>query len=195
MRLFFKKTKVLPNDLSDDELVLLYQNNYDLEVVSSLFKRYQHLIIASALRYSDNAENAEDSAMEIFEVLAADLKSTQVSNFSAWLYSVTKNHCLKKIRKEKREQNIIEHQAIFMENTIEMDHCNEVLNDSNIEALKAAINELKEDQRKCIVLFYLEKKSYKEIAIETEYSEKSIKSYIQNGKRKLKIILTKDDEK
>ena len=56
-------------------------------------------------------------------------------------------------------------------------------------ALENAINELKDEQKKCIDLFYLKEKSYVEISEITGFAINEVKSYIQNGKRNLKIKL------
>jgi RNA polymerase sigma-70 factor (ECF subfamily) len=41
-------------------------------------------------------------------------------------------------------------------------------------------------------MFYLEKKTYQQIMEEKGYSFMQVKSYIQNGKRKLRVILDKN---
>ena len=63
------------------------------------------------------------------------------------------------------------------------------------EALHDCINKLSLQQRDCVDLFYLKKKSYREIALLMKYDEQSVKSYIQNGKRNLKICLELKDER
>ena len=60
--------------------------------------------------------------------------------------------------------------------------------------LEKAIEELNEDQKKCIELFYLKEKSYNEIVDITGYTLNEVKSFIQNGKRNLKIKLEKNSE-
>jgi RNA polymerase sigma-70 factor (ECF subfamily) len=60
--------------------------------------------------------------------------------------------------------------------------------------LKDSIDELKEDQRTCIELFYLKECSYQEIALVTGFSLNEVKSHIQNGKRNLKNIITHKNE-
>ena len=55
--------------------------------------------------------------------------------------------------------------------------------------MKECLPKLKENQRVCVELFYLKNKSYQEIANETEFSLNEIKSYIQNGKRNLKLLI------
>jgi RNA polymerase sigma-70 factor (ECF subfamily) len=60
-----------------------------------------------------------------------------------------------------------------------------------LEHMKASLSELKEKQRICIEQFYLQEKSYEEIAKSTSYTVGEVKSYIQNGKRNLKICMEK----
>jgi len=55
-------------------------------------------------------------------------------------------------------------------------------------SLHNAIGKLSGEQRQCIELMYLDDKSYKEIVEITGYDLKKVKSYIQNGKRNLKIL-------
>ena len=59
-----------------------------------------------------------------------------------------------------------------------------------IEKLEHALNELNPFQKKCIELFYLKNMSYTQIVEMTGYSVNEVKSYIQNGKRNLKMIIT-----
>jgi DNA-directed RNA polymerase specialized sigma24 family protein len=55
--------------------------------------------------------------------------------------------------------------------------------------LKEALQHLNPEQKACISKFYLEKKSYQSIASETGFNLLQVKSYIQNGKRNLRILL------
>ena len=59
-----------------------------------------------------------------------------------------------------------------------------------LEVLPAVIDELDERQRWCIVLFYLHGKSYKEIETLMNCTAMEVKSAIQNGKIKLKKMLS-----
>lgn len=57
--------------------------------------------------------------------------------------------------------------------------------------MEQALEQLNEEQRICVKLFYLEKCSYQDITTKTGYSILQVKSYIQNGKRNLKMLLSK----
>ena len=63
-----------------------------------------------------------------------------------------------------------------------------------LNLLEQAITKLKDEQRQCIELFYLEQKSYQEIVSELKMDIKKVKSAIQNGKRNLKINLETKNE-
>jgi RNA polymerase sigma-70 factor (ECF subfamily) len=64
-------------------------------------------------------------------------------------------------------------------------------NEHTYDLLEEAIQELSEEQKLCVNLFYLQKKSYQQITDRTGFTLMQVKSYIQNGKRNLKIILEK----
>ena len=60
-----------------------------------------------------------------------------------------------------------------------------------MELMGSALKELNPEQQQCVTLFYLNKKSYQEISEATGYSLLQVKSYIQNGKRNLRILIDK----
>lgn len=60
-----------------------------------------------------------------------------------------------------------------------------------LEQLLKAVDELKDEQNRCIVAHYFLGLTYKKIADEEGFSVKQVKSHIQNGKRNLRLQLTK----
>jgi RNA polymerase sigma factor (sigma-70 family) len=76
----------------------------------------------------------------------------------------------------------------FVEKSEEM-HQNANKREQDYVALEKALAGLNEEQRKCVELFYIQDKSYNEIVEITGYSLNNVKSFIQNGKRNLKIKL------
>ena len=126
--------------------------------------------------------------MEVFEVILRDLQQHEVNNFKTWVYSVTKHHCLKKIRKNSLESVDVE-TALKNAAVDDTQKTETVYLEQKLEKLEKAVSQLSTEQRRCIELFYLKQKSYKEVSSETGYSINEVKSYIQNGKRNLKGIL------
>lgn len=185
----FKKKKY--NSLSDLQLMEIYKAEGDLEVLGHLFGRHTSLVYGVCLKYLKNREDSRDAVMQIFEHLIGTLLKHEVMNFKSWLHVTTRNHCLMSLRKKNPENLSTEYNEQVMEIPDSVHHENETDLENDLEALSKCIEELKVEQQKCVTLFYLEKKSYQEIEEITRFSIKNVKSYIQNGKRNLKICIEK----
>ena len=180
---------------SDEELLRQFVKSGNLDPLGTLYSRYMHLVYGVALKYLNNREDAKDVVMQIFEKLIADLPGHEVRNFKSWLYVLSKNHCLMQIRAKKTTDGRLEGYKIeqeFMESELDM-HPIDKEEHSLEEALKECINQLKAEQKQCVELFYYQKQCYQEIAEQLKMNEKKVKSYLQNGKRNLKICLEKKD--
>ena len=187
-------TELDVKSISDEELIAIYKDTSENHILSELFERYTHLIFGVCMKYLKNEEECKDAVMQVFEQLFTKLRTQEIQNFKSWIYTVSKNFCLMKIRheqtvrKQKDEYYTIIQQEI-MESTELFHHLDKVKENDRVPKLQKGIEQLKTDQRKCIELLYLQEKSYKEVAEMTGYSLKQVKSYIQNGKRNLKIFL------
>ncbi len=172
--------------LSDEELVHRYASRDEELAFAALFQRYSHLVYGVCLKYLKNVEAAKDASQQIFIKLLEDLKSHDVMFFKSWLYTVARNHCLMELRKSKPEL-----EKEFSEEIVEFedDWHQKVKRDEFLTQLEAAVQELNKKQRVCIRHFYIDKMSYAEVARQTTYDIKEVKSAIQNGKRNLKIKL------
>lgn len=179
---------------SDENLVINYQNTKNNLVVGELFKRHSLMCYTVCIKYLKNDDAAHDATMNIFEKLFNDLQKHQINNFKSWLHTVCKNHCLILLRKPKVlisiDESEEENSHLFMQLSNVLNHDdNKHEKEEKLQVLEQCIFELKDKQRECIELFFLKQKSYQEISKQTGYTENEVKSYIQNGKRNLKILL------
>ena len=132
--------------------------------------------------------------MDIFEKLLNDLLKHEIHNFKSWLYTYSRNFCLMKLRKKSKEiamSEIENNPSEVME--LEENIHQSIEKETQLQQLEKAIENLNNEQKKCISLFYLHEKSYIDIVNETGYELKKVKSYIQNGKRNLMIQLSKNN--
>ncbi len=185
IRFFWSKKET---KLSDQELIEQYRKSGNSWYAGELFRRYTQLITAVSYNYLQNKVETEDAVMEVFEIILRDLQHHEVNNFKTWVYSVTKHHCLKKLRKGSMETMDVE-QALRNIPADETQKLDAIRLEEHLENLEKAVSELSQEQKQCIELFYLKQKSYKEVSKETGYSVNEVKSYIQNGKRNLKGLL------
>ena len=171
---------------SDEELILLFKEKQDSAFIGILYERYSHLVMGVALKYLKNVEESQDITSKIFEELPSKLAKHTVDFFKSWLYRVTMNEAFQVLRKKGVEMSTDQFPMLEMETTNQEEIQSK---EKQLEALEKAIEELKPDQKKCIQLFYLQEKSYAEIAQELNLELMKVKSYIQNGKRNIKLQL------
>jgi len=197
LQLLFNRSKKL-SDLSDEVLLSEYKRSGDRKYAGESFKRYAHLVLGVCMKYLKNMDEAQDTTMIVFEKILDELRQTDVQHFKSWLYMVAKNQCLMHLRKQKRH-DIVElktevdenDESASMEN-VAIGHLDDVdLKEIQLQQLEEGIKTLNPEQQECISLFYLQDKSYVEVAEITGYDLNKVKSYIQNGKRNLKIYLEK----
>jgi len=194
-----KKDREDWKNLPDDILVMKYKEHFDPEIIGILYERYLHLVLGISMKYLKNKEKAQDAVMDIFESLFEHLKVQNIRSFPAWLYGVSKNYCLMKLRTRKiltlseAEINHSKKADFFVESDQDLHLYIEV--ETNLAKLEEALKCLHKDQEKCIRLFYLENKTYREVSKITGIEIKSVKSHLQNGKRNLKNILVENGKK
>ena len=180
------------NEMTDEALLGEFRDTGNLDILGTLYSRYMHLVYGVCLKYLRDRDAARDEVINIFEKLTSGVGDREIVNFKTWLYVVTKNHCLMLLRSRKSEAErssiMINDPLYFMENNEELHPIDK--EDGVDEArLNDCVKRLKEEQRLCITMFYYEDKCYKEISDYLKIDEKKVKSYLQNGKRNLKICL------
>jgi RNA polymerase sigma-70 factor (ECF subfamily) len=180
--------------LTDEELISKYRFSHDNTYLGELFLRYLPYVFGVALGVLKNQKDAEDLTMTVFHKIASDLKRIEVKDFSAWLYQLTKNLCLVESKKKRADTN--DSKNILMDELAGKDDNNLFINaveskEVKIDAnnLRLGINTLNESQKVCIDLFYMQNKSYQEVAEATGFTLNQVKTNIQNGKRLLKTYL------
>lgn len=171
---------------TDIEIIAAFKRDKNLRHIAVLYDRYAQILFAACMKYLRDEEESKDAVSRIFEKLPEDLTRFDVKQFNSWLHRVGYNYCM----------NILE-----KKNRIKVVHPDDILSDVDEipepdyasitdEQLRDAISKLEEHQRSCIELFFFKENSYTDIALKTGYSLLQVKSYLQNGKRNLKLMLT-----
>lgn len=159
----------------------------DSEWLGVLLERYTMLLFGVCMKYLKHEEQAKDAVQQVFLKALSEMPKYKIDNIGGWLYQVAKNLCFSNLR-SKKEYAGDEHLS-YLAQPEEVPLSLLIEKEKDIDRLKEELNTLKEDQRICVVSFYLEKKSYSQIAESTGFSIKQVKSHIQNGKRNLKLKL------
>ncbi len=175
-------------NLTDEELLKRYCDSGELVYFVEAYKRYMPLVYGVALKYLKRPEDAQDAVMQLFEELVVKIKEVEIQSFKAWLYTCIRNNCLMEIR--KRSKNL----SVSLDDSF-MEFCDDfhltVVSESENreESLRECVESLPEKQRISVKYFFFNELSYKEVEERTGFSLKMVKSFIQNGKRNLKLCL------
>lgn len=185
---------ITPSSLPDADLLHRYKQSKDLHWLGELYGRYMDLVYGVCLKYFREPEEAKDAAMNIFEELQTKLLKHEVENFRAWLHQVAKNHCLMRLRSEKKTP-IVKIDATGMQSEENLHLNGELEKEEDFKRLEHCLRQLSSEQRQIVELFYLQGKCYNEIAEMTGLEWNKVRSYLQNGRRNLKICMDKQKEK
>jgi len=175
---------------SDNEILEYYYQSKDGQWLGILLERYTLLLLGVCMKYLKNEEEAKDAVQQVFLKTLTEAPRYKIDYFKSWIYMVAKNHCLMKLRnkglrhtKELSEDIVIEQTSINQQDYI--------ADELTYTTLENCLQELNEEQKQCVTLFYLEKNSYQQITDKTGFNSMQVKSYIQNGKRNLRLHLEK----
>jgi len=190
LKLFSREEKTW----TEKELLTAYRQTGEMRFIGDVFQPYMQMVFTICFRYLKDTGESEDAVMNIFEKLVVDLRIHDIENFKSWLHTVTRNHCLMLLRSRPlfmlsnyTDEEIAEPEA--------MDHFESAALDENLAMLEKCMETLTVHQKVSIELFFNQEKCYREISDQTGYDLIKVKSYIQNGKRNLKICMEKNGKR
>lgn len=190
MSWFNKKSKL--DETGDESLLATYRNTGDLALLGKLYEKYMPLVYGVCLKYLQDEEQSKDAVMQIFEELVEKVTKHDIKQFRSWLYVLSRNYCLMQLRSSKKMEVV--NVDDVMESAFVL-HPESGDKEEYLQSLERCMQKLIANQRESIALFYLQEKCYKDIAEQTGFSMNEVKSFIQNGKRNLKICMEKNSER
>jgi RNA polymerase sigma-70 factor (ECF subfamily) len=175
-------------------MLTLFYESKDLQLLGHLLQRYTLLLLGVCYKYLKDEEAAKDGVQQIFLKALQELPRYEVTYLKSWLYMVAKNHCLMYLRNHHRHvpAELEEHHSSTLAQPDETEQQQE--KEKLLQGIEEGIQHLNDEQRVCITMFYLQKKSYQQICESTGYSQLQVKSFIQNGKRNIKLWVEKQNK-
>lgn len=176
--------------IEDKELLDRYLAENDNKWIGILLQRYTMLLLGVCMKYLRNEEEAKDAVQQIFLKVITEVPKYKITFFKSWLYMVAKNVCLMRLRKRQEHIPIeLTDQLIQPDDAPSKEAYREKENTHTY--IEEALEELNAEQKVCVSLFYLKKQSYQQITVTTGFTLLQVKSFIQNGKRNLKMLVEK----
>jgi len=178
--------------LNENELITLLKKK-DREAFKEIVERWQNMVYNTAIGLLQNAEDAEDTAQEVFMQVYESISSFKgESKFSTWIYRITVSKSLDHLRKKKRKKRFAFIQRLYgkdeglMIDPPDFFHPGvKIENKENAAILFKAIDQLPSNQKIAFILNKIENLSYKEISEVMKSSESSVDSLLQRAKKNL----------
>ncbi len=181
--------------LSDNELII-NANNGDVMALEELIYRYDKMVLRLAMKYTGDSDDAKDIYQEVFIRVYKNLSGFQFkSEFSTWLFRITSNVCITFKRKYSKqnhlslndEENAGYISAITEDGVLSPD--NLVVNSEHGVQINEALNTLSPNQKMSFLLKHYEGYKIREIAEMMNCKEGTIKKYLFESVRKLRLQL------
>ncbi len=194
----FRKSRPTPPPRSAADYVAAYRATGDLSILGELYEQHMELIYAVCYNYLRDEEEAKDAVMNLFEQLITDLRKHDVQQFGPWLHSVARNYCLMQLRKNQAHPKahlVTNASGELAEGSFAAsvsDETDSPDQEADLTTMETCLKKLPIEQQTCLTLFYMERKTYTEVADLSGFDLKQVKSFLQNGRRNLKICMRKE---
>lgn len=170
--------------INDWEIISGIRSTGNSQNFGLLYKKYRQQVYKTCLGIVKNESLAKDMADEVFSVAYEKLDSFRHSSqFSTWLYAISKNHCLQFLRKQLRAGLFIKLDGSFDKE----EDCYDNEQEQLLARLFTAYEQLSASDKEIFNLRFLQNKSIKEIACCTLKGESAVKMQIKRIKEKICI--------
>ena len=190
--------------MTDHEIILQILQG-DRNLYRKLVERYQPMVFRTAMGFLHNKEDADDLTQDVFLQTYQTLSVFKgEATFSTWIYRITVNAALNRVRKSSKNQFLQRLENVF---GFDKGKANSIATGESespeillIQAernnwVEKALNSLPEKQRTAIVLSKYDDLSQKEIAEIMETTEGAVEALIQRAKVNLRQKLSSFDKK
>lgn len=169
---------------SDEHIIEMYLSSQKGAYFDIIYKRYSAKVFARSISLLKNEELAQDAVQDVFIKILTNLsKFGGKSKFSSWLYSITYNHCIDYIRRNKKMTTVaMDSVQEFKAEESEVD--DKILLETKFAQLKFVMDEMPTRDKAILLMKYQDGMSIKDISILTEKSESAVKMQIKRAKQK-----------
>jgi len=161
---------------------------------SILVEKYQNYVFTLVLRFTENREDAEEIAQDVFVKAYRSLADFRGdSKFSTWLFTITRTTCLSFLRKKKLDTQSLDNErtGLQVENRESAFNADVVEQKSRHIMLNQAISMLSVDDAQVLNLFYKAEQTLEEIGKIMRLDPNTVKVKLHRARQRLKEKMEK----
>ena len=176
---------------NDDQILIDAIENGDTKAYAQLVNRYKDLVYTLAIRMLKHREEAEEVSQDTFIKVFKSLgKFKGDSKFSTWIYKVTYNTCLDRIKKNKKHYNDVAIDEYTFNKLDSIDNAlDNLIKEEKSTLIRQCIDKLPEHSSALLTLFYFEELSLDEISKIINIEANTVKVKLFRARKKLAMIL------
>ncbi len=177
--------------INNDQLYIDKVLQGDTNAFSFLIEKYKDMVFTLAIRVTKSREEAEEVSQDSFIKAFKSLDRFKGdAKFSTWLYKIAYNNCMDRVKKNARKYNtgtideVVENRIKATEDTMQT-----IERKERAELMQLCLQELPEDERSILWMFYYEELSLKEIIEVTSLSQANLKVKLHRARKKLLAVV------
>jgi RNA polymerase sigma-70 factor (ECF subfamily) len=182
-------------NLNDEELIFSFQQG-NADAYNEIVKRYKDRLTNFVYRYVGNYDDCDDIVQDTFvKVYVSKHLYKEIAKFSTWIYTIAINLAKTKAIK-KQKYKVFSLSEAYDDEDKDFDIPDEAFTpDINANAviqnkyIQKALDSIKEEYRRLVILRDVEDFSYEEICEMTGLPMGTVKSRINRGREKLQELL------
>jgi RNA polymerase sigma-70 factor, ECF subfamily len=165
----------------------LYKSAFDL-IVTHFSDKIMHLTYSIVSNDAFAEDVVQDVLLRVWRALPAYRGEASVST---WIYAITRNTCLTALRRVGHRNSLsIEEPAV----RIQMESRSSPQQSALLSDLPRLLSLLPDKQRQVLMLFYMEDKSYGEVALLLDLPVGTVKTYLHRGRKTIASLLQEKKE-
>ena len=188
-------TEIKLSDLTDEELILEFQQNNTVKAYEILVQRYKNPLMNYIYRFLGDYEACADIVQEtMIKVYRNKDSYKSIAKFSTWIYTIAGNLARTEYQRRKRRNIFSINSYGDNDETFEIPDESarpDVIVDSGIkdEIIQKALLKVSDAYREMVILRDIQEMSYEEIAEVTGITVGTVKSRINRGRKQLQKLL------
>ncbi|MFM2395358.1 MAG: hypothetical protein RLZZ546_3341 [Bacteroidota bacterium] len=176
---------IVSKDIDDETCVEQYIRTQNVSYFNLLYERFSKKVYSKCYSMLKDEMEAEDAMQEIFMKILVKISSfSGKSKFSTWLYTVTYNFCLDKIRMAKKDISVEVDDINRLGDSLEDDIDDAELMEVEVDRLKVILEELHSEDKAVLLMKYQDDLSIRDMCEILNKSESAVKMQIKRAKER-----------
>jgi len=178
-------------DMINESILIKRALEGDEDSFAQIINLYKNYVFAIILNFIKDYDEVENVAQEVFLQIYLSLSNYESNNFKAWIGRIASNKSIDWIRKKKSKfkEEVMEDSEDLIDN-LKFSHSHTpeeiLIEKEKKEEISRLCKSIPSIYEETIIKFYLQGKSYEEIAVEEGTTVKTIASRLYRGRNMLR---------